>query len=62
MSRKIIPEPSLEPPEYTVPRCPICGEEADTLYRDKYGDIVGRDGCLQTVDAWEWEEEYGDDY
>lgn len=46
-------EPPLDPPEYDPPICPVCGSECDTLYRDKFGDIVGCDECISTVDAWE---------
>ncbi len=35
------------------PRCPVCGEETDTLYRGQAGEIVGCDGCLDRIDAWE---------
>lgn len=47
------PERPAEPKDYKVPRCPVCGEETDTLYKNTYGEIVGCDGCIQTVDAWE---------
>lgn len=53
-----IPERPLEPPpEPPFPRCPVCGDETDTLYKDKYGDIVGCDNCVTTKDAWEWKQE-----
>ena len=42
-----------EPP---APRCPVCGEEADTFFRDREHAIVGCDNCLHTVDAWDYEE------
>lgn len=45
-----------EPPEYTVPRCPVCNEETDTLYADMNGEIFGCDNCVKTIDAWDWEE------
>ena len=45
------------PPEYTVPICPVCGNETDTLYKDIYGTIVGCDECIKTIDAWQWKEE-----
>ena len=47
------PERPLEPKDYKVPRCPICGEETDTLYKNIYGETVGCDVCIRTVDAWE---------
>lgn len=45
-------EPPVEPPEYTCPRCPVCGEEADSYYKDKWGNIVGCPECVTEVDAW----------
>lgn len=36
------------------PCCPICGHEADTLYKNQDGYIVGCYYCLDIVDAWEW--------
>lgn len=40
-------------PTRTVYRCPVCGEECETLYRTAQGDIVGCEECVETVDAWE---------
>ena len=40
--------------EPSFPHCPICGAGTDTFYKDKYGDIVGCDECVSTVDAWEY--------
>ena len=49
-----IPEWPLEPPEPEEnPRCPCCGEECETLYRDRAGFIVGCENCMETLDAWE---------
>ena len=48
------PEPPLEP---DFPRCPICGEETDTFYRDADGDIVGCDNCVKAIDAWDYVED-----
>ena len=42
-----------DPPEYDVPRCPVCGQECETLYRNRYGEIIGCDDCIDAVDAWE---------
>ena len=49
------PERSLEPKDYDLPVCPVCGEETDTYYKNKDGVIVGGDCCIETVDAWEEE-------
>lgn len=46
-------EPPVEPPEYTCPRCPVCGEETDSFYKDKWGNIVGCQECVQEVTSWE---------
>jgi len=39
--------------EPSFPRCPVCGEETDTFYKNNDGDIVGCDNCISTVDAWD---------
>lgn len=46
-------EPPVEPPAYTCPRCPVCGEEADSYYKDKWGNVVGCPECVQEVTSWE---------
>ena len=43
--------PYSKEPEY--PCCPECGEECDTLYRDRHGRVLGCENCIQKVDAWE---------
>ena len=48
-----IPEPPLEPPEEMHPRCPVCGEECDTYYKNKHGEILGCESCIDMKDAWE---------
>lgn len=35
------------------PRCPVCGDECETIYADRAGEIVGCDCCVTTKDAWE---------
>lgn len=35
------------------PHCPVCGEDCDTVYRDKWGNIAGCGECLSEADAWE---------
>ena len=46
-------EPPVDPPAYTCPRCPVCGEETDSFYKDKWGNIVGCPECVQEVTSWE---------
>ncbi len=43
-------EPDGREPIY--PRCPICGEECETVYSNRTG-IVGCDVCIKEADAWE---------
>ena len=38
-------------PKYPV--CPICGEECETMYKDRYGAYIGCDVCVEVKDAWE---------
>lgn len=45
-------EPPVEPQAYTCPRCPVCGAETDTVYKNVYGDPVGCPECVTEVDAW----------
>ena len=40
-------------PEYEVPHCPVCGQECEVLYRNRYGEVIGCDDCVESVDAWE---------
>ncbi len=44
------------PKKVTWPRCPICGDECETVYKVA-GYVVGCDNCTETQSAWEWEEE-----
>ena len=39
------------------PRCPICGQDAESFYKDIDGEIVGCDNCIKEVDAWECADE-----
>jgi hypothetical protein len=35
------------PPEPDkMPVCPVCGEECETYYVDKFGDIFGCENCV----------------
>lgn len=58
MGRYNIPERPLEPPDYADnPQCPVCGSETDTIFIDKYGDVVGCEECITRRDAFDWQEE-----
>ena len=35
----------------TYPTCPVCGEEADTYYKSREGDILGCDCCVDKLEA-----------
>lgn len=41
--------------EPECPVCPICGEECDTIYADRSGEIFACDNCVDTKDAWDTE-------
>ena len=45
------PERPLEPKDYDLPVCPVCGEETDTYYKNKDGVIVGFDSGKTQIDA-----------
>jgi ribosomal protein L37AE/L43A len=45
----------LDPPEHENPKCPVCGEECETLYRDDL-EIVGCEHCIKEIDAYEYME------
>ena len=45
------------PPEEPMPECPVCGAETDTFYRDKWGNIVGCEDCVDTVNAFDYLED-----
>lgn len=35
------------------PFCPMCGDRCDTIYKNRYGEIIGCDECIKAIDAWE---------
>ena len=39
-------------PDGTV-YCPICGDACDTIYKDRWGNILGCDQCITPMNAWE---------
>lgn len=47
-------------PPYDDPdtSCPVCGREhCETIYTDKFGEVVGCDECLTLWEPEEWHEE-----
>lgn len=42
--------PDGKEPDYPI--CPVCFEECEDIYMDKYGDVFGCDQCVQRKDAW----------
>ena len=34
--------------------CPVCGEECETVYLDKFGDACGCEHCMHTQDSYDW--------
>jgi hypothetical protein len=44
-------------------KCPVCGDECDTIYMDKYGEVFGCEQCITKTDAWFWaDDQRGSDY
>ena len=44
--------------EPEVARCPVCGDECSTIYKDHLGHVVGCGGCVMEVPAWTVDECY----
>lgn len=38
--------------EPCFPRCPVCGNACETIYKTNGYEIIGCDLCLRPVDAW----------
>ena len=38
-------------------KCPICGEECETVYLDRYGNVFACEHCLDEQDARDWHNE-----
>lgn len=45
-------EPPLEQKPDRPQLCPLCGEETESVYKDRWGRIVGCPGCVEEVDEW----------
>ena len=58
-----MPEREINPPEYTFPKCPVCGAEATTIYMPRNSncaaDALGCDNCIETMWADTWQEAFG---
>lgn len=51
-------ERSLTPPEPDpMPVCPECGAECEWYYRNQIGEIIGCENCIDSLDAYAYEEE-----
>lgn len=37
--------------------CPLCDEECETIYRDRYGTVFGCENCIEEQESYEWAEE-----
>lgn len=44
--------------EQPEPRCPLCLEECDSIYKDAYGEVLGCENCIEKVDAADCQECY----
>lgn len=46
-------------PPYDEPdtRCPVCGQDCETIYTDQAGNALGCDMCILRCDAAEWNDE-----
>ena len=45
-------EPPLEQKPDRQRLCPLCGEETENVYNDRWGRIVGCPVCVEEVDEW----------
>jgi hypothetical protein len=55
------PERPLEPPEKKDYYCQWCGaENPECYYRDRTGQIIGCEHCIDTLDAAEWEDDHAE--
>ena len=37
--------------------CPECGNTCETIYRNRFGEVIGCDHCIEHQDACDWWEE-----
>lgn len=52
--RKMERDGTLSEADDFTPYCPICGEECETLYADRTGDVIGCDMCVEHFDAYDY--------
>ena len=53
----------LDPPEQeSLPVCPVCGEECETIYTDISSEVCGCENCLTEYDSCDYfgDEDEGD--
>lgn len=51
------PEPTIDPPEPPMPRCPVCGEYFEEIFLGNWDEVLGCDHCVRTLSVWDWESE-----
>ena len=48
----------LDPPKQeSLPVCPVCGEECETVYTDLYDEVCGCENCLTEYDSRDYFED-----
>lgn len=48
----------IDPHYYSSPKCPVCGEECETIYVSKSnGEALGCNWCIEEVDSLVWDDE-----
>lgn len=43
-------------------KCPVCGQECETLYCANDGDVFGCDQCVDEIEAWKWAEDRREEF
>lgn len=56
----MIPDYLMLDPKMKVifPRCPVCGKDCDTVYKDRDGTIFACENCVTIADAYDEEDLY----
>ena len=54
-------ERSPDPPEETLPKCPVCGQDAVFFYRRRDGLVLGCESCVSLEYAEDRTEDFSDE-